>query len=149
MIKIIFLPHLQFCVLSETVNFAMAANVESGGQSPQLFVDVHQTRLSWCLSKLFRFTVGSCCSRDDPHSTVSGHELNEYTNGDREPLITKDNERTKKSLIKERADQRMKDRLIRHFQDHIRKWSRDKHPRFPWKAGLHLLLVVFVTVQVS
>jgi len=126
----------------------MATDVESGGHFRQSFPIDRQSRLSWCLTNLFRFTVGACCSRHDPHSTVSGHELTEYRDEDREPLIAKDNERTKKSLIKERADHRMKDRLRRHFQDHIRKWSRNKHPRFPWKAGLHLLLVVFVTVQV-
>ena len=124
----------------------MATDLESGGQTRKSFADASHSRLSWCLNNLFRFTVGSCYQKDDPHS--SGHELTEYTNEDREPLINKDGEWTKKTL-KEGADHRMKDRLRRHFQDHIRKWSRDKYPRFPWKACLHLLLVVFVTVQVS
>lgn len=125
---------------------AMATDVESGVHNQS---STDNSRLSWCFKNLFRFTFGSCYySRDDSHSHTGGHELTDYTTEEREPLINRDSEWTTK-IQQERADHRIKLRLQRHFQDHIQKWSRDKHPRFPWKAGLHLLLVVFVTAQVS
>ena len=40
----------------------------------------------------------------------------------------------------------MKEKVNRHFENHKKKWKRQK---FPWKVLLHILLVVSVTVQVS
>jgi len=125
----------------------MATDLASGAQNQKSLSDVNQTRLTWFFTNLFRFTLGSCYFlRGDSHSL--SHELTDYVTEEREPLINKGGDWATKTL-KERTDHRMKERLRRHFQDHIQKWSRDKHPRFPWKAVLHLLLVVFVTVQVS
>jgi len=45
-------------------------------------------------------------------------------------------------------DQEMKKRLQHHFRGHIQKWMDKDHPRFPWKAALHILLVGVVTAQV-
>jgi len=46
-------------------------------------------------------------------------------------------------------DDRMKQRLLRHFCSHLEKWIDRDRPRFPWKATLHILLVALVTGQVS
>ncbi|XP_065902044.1 mucolipin-3-like isoform X2 [Dysidea avara] len=134
----------------------MGTDLESGRHNQESFSELNPT-LVWCLTNLFHFTIGPCYNgckrawrlyspRDDPYS--SDRELTDYMSEEREPLINEDNEWTTK-IQKERADHRIKKRLQLHFQDHIQKWSRDTHPRFPWKAVLHLLLVVFVTVQVS
>ena len=42
----------------------------------------------------------------------------------------------------------MKKQLQSHFRSHIQKWMDKDHPRFPWKAALHILLVGLVTAQV-
>ena len=133
----------------------MGTDLESGRHNQESFSE-YQT-LVWCFTNLFRSTIGPCyneCKRawryyssDDSYSSLD-RELTDYTSEEREPLMNEDNEWTTK-ILKERADDRIKKRLQRHFQDHVQKWSRDIHPRFPWKAVLHLLLVVFVTVQVS
>ena len=108
----------------------MAMDLESRGQNKPPLSDVNHSD-----------------AHEDSHSNQS-HELTDCVTEEGNALISKDEEWTTKTL-KVRADHRMKERLQRHFQDHIQKWARDKHPRFPWKAVLHLLLVVFVTVQVS
>ncbi|XP_065902052.1 mucolipin-3-like [Dysidea avara] len=108
-----------------------------------------KSTVSWCSKKAFRFTIGSCCCLPCCENASSdGRELTDYVTEDREPLLNKGSDCTKKTLT-ERADCNMKQRLRRHYQDHVQKWSREKSPRFPWKAALHLLLVAFVTTQVS
>jgi len=118
-------------------------------QSLHSFAETSKSTVWWCSKKAFRFTVGSCCCLPCcENASNDGQELTDYVTEDREPLLSKGADSTKKTL-KERADCNMKERLRRHYQDHVQKWSRERSPRFPWKAALHLLLVIFVTTQVS
>lgn len=118
--------------------------------------------ITWCLTKLYRLTIGSCfrvpfrlcrqyvCCKniasDDEHelSDVASDidDIDETT-----PLQSED-KWSRKARI-EKADSRIKEKLRHQFQDHIHKWVHYKRPRFPWKIVLHLLLVGFVTAQVS
>jgi len=43
---------------------------------------------------------------------------------------------------------KIKEKLKYHFQNHIEKWRNKDHPLFPWKATLHILLIILVTTQV-
>ena len=46
-----------------------------------------------------------------------------------------------------KLDELMKERVNRHFENHLQKWKNRK--RFPFKVILDLLLIVLVTAQVS
>lgn len=143
---------------SEYQNFIADENNEEGHQC--------LSKICWFLIQLYHYTIGSCCytplrwlyvtlfngcchcQNSSNHSSELVHE--EMTNYDTlsNIMLPQDKQWKRLSQIAE-ADCRMKERLRHQFQDHIQKWRNMKHRRFPWKAVLHLLLVVFVTIQVS
>ena len=119
------------------------------------------SKMCWLLLQLYHYTIGSCCYTPIRWLCTKlccglyccRNILKQYDDYAVLSKITltgseKDKQWIRKSCI-DKADSKMKERLQRQFQDHIQKWTDAKHRRFPWKVLLHLLLVVFVTVQVS
>lgn len=116
----------------------------------------------WCLTKLYRLTVGAClrswcraplrccqrylCCKYLPYDDE--HEMSDVASDDETTPLCANDHWKKKARI-EKVDARIKERLRHQFQDHVHKWVHYKHPRFPWKLALHLLLVGLVTAQVS
>ena len=108
--------------------------------------------IAWCLTKVYHLTVGSClrsclryiCCKNLPNDE---HEMSDVASDEETTPLCADHWNEKGRI--ERVDSRMKEKLRHQFQDHISKWIQYKHPRFPWKLILHLLLVGLVTAQVS
>ena len=88
------------------------------------------TILIRCWELLCRYFVTACWH--SRHCKQYGEVVND--SGRAAPMSTRDLE--------------MKKRLKDHFRSHIQKWMDKDHPRFPWKAALHILLVGLVTAQV-
>jgi len=121
------------------------------------------SRIGWICTKLFQFTFGACCYApiavcfslcricNDVRSPPSDEELMSYAHyvqpNSARSTVEDEQEWKRRTKIIE-ADTRVKQRLKYQFQDHIQKWMDIKHRRFPWKATLHLLLVILVTIQV-
>ena len=121
------------------------------------------SRIGWMCTKLFQFTFGACCYApitaclslcrlcNDARKIPSDEELMSYSHYVRpnsERNVVEDDQQWKRKTQIFKADTRVKQRLKYQFQDHIQKWMDIRHRRFPWKATLHLLLVVLVTIQV-
>lgn len=160
------------CCISDVIGFLVSAYpvnrlaflvIMSEKESEK--TDDDDSSIVWCLTKLYQLTVGSClrsccrvpyrwfqryvCCKNVPGDDE--HEMSDVASDDETtPLCAGDEEDhwTKKTRI-EKVDLRMKEKLRHQFQDHIHKWVHYKHPRFPWKLALHLLLVGMVTAQVS
>ena len=116
----------------------------------------------WCLSKLYQLTIGSCvrsccrtpfrlcqkflCCKDI--LSEDEVEMSDVASDDETtPLCDEDHWKKKRRI--EKVDARLKRKLKHRFQDHINKWVQNKHPRFPWKLIVHILLVGLVTAQVN
>ncbi|XP_065902091.1 mucolipin-3-like isoform X2 [Dysidea avara] len=123
------------------------------------------SRIGWMCTKLFQFTFGACCYGPivaclslcrmyNGARKLSGAEEEltsyvQYVQPSSERNSAKDDQQWKRRTQILKADTKVKQRLKYQFQDHIQKWMDIKHRRFPWKATLHVLLVILVTIQVS
>ena len=121
--------------------------------------DDNDYKIFWCLAKLYQLTVGSCvrsccrtpfrfcqrylCCKNLP--SEDEREMSDIASDDETTPLCEEDHWMKKT----RVDSRIKEKLRHQFQDHIHKWVQYKHPRFPWKLAVHLLLVGLVTAQVS
>lgn len=100
------------------------------------------------LKVLYKYTIGSCIpvrclTRCLPEQTDRSQTLKREESGTfyREPKLIIDDD---KEVV---GDERQKkEKVNRHFENHIQKWKR---LHFPWKPTFHILLVALVTVQVG
>ena len=131
------------------------SETESGNSRRESTADDDYT-VVWCLTKLYQLTAGAClrswcrsplrCCKNSPYDDE--HEMSDIASDDETTPLCGEDHWKKKGRI-EKVDTRIKERLKHQFQDHINKWIYNRHPRFPWKLALHLLLVGLVTAQVS
>jgi len=120
------------------------------------------SKIGWLCTKTFQFTFGACCygpivaflslcrACDLSAQVPAGdEELMGYACYEQPDSKSEEDQQWKRRTQILKADTRIKQRLRYQFQDHIQKWMDIKHRRFPWKATLHVLLMILVTIQVS
>jgi len=86
------------------------------------------------LFRLFRYMLYHCCFK-----ACKNHFLKRPT----EDCLSKED----RNFVAARFELRQK--LKHHFKSHFEKWTNENFPLFPWKAMLHILLIILVTAQVS
>ena len=109
--------------------------------------------LGSCVTFIYRYFVIACCHFSRRHRYCCHNQYQRVDSNEEElsiyPIEEDHDSNHHFSETKRIRDRVIKERLIRHFKSHIQKWIDEKHPQFPWKATLHILLVVLVTAQVS
>jgi len=90
--------------------------------------------LTRCWELLYKYFI-TACWHSRRYKLVGGTETDSGVKAER-------------AVSMSTRDIELKKRLQDHFRGHIQKWMDRDHPRFPWKAALHILLVGIVTAQV-
>ena len=111
-----------------------------------------------CLRILYDYSIGSCitsvsCSKYFRSDKPDHIEMNSYSASF--TASVSGSKKTGPAFLAEKPpietirklDKLMKERVNRHFENHIQKWKNRK--RFPFKVILDLLLIILITTQVS